>query len=91
METEFPIRDEQGEYAVLSKAAYDLYYGNIAEANEELAAYGLPYKIDEEHTSATISFIIRTMLIVVELIMHYKLCELIVITISYLISWAQSS
>ena len=38
--------DEQGEYAVLSKASYDVYYENYKLANEELAAYGLPYKID---------------------------------------------
>ena len=42
--------DEQGEYAVLSKAAYDVYYGDVDLANKELEAYGLPYKIDEEHS-----------------------------------------
>ena len=46
-----PIRDESAsEMAVLSKAAYDYYHGDHELAREELEAYGLPYKIDEEHS-----------------------------------------
>lgn len=42
--------DEQGEYAVLSKAAYDWYYGNHSLAKNELKAYGLNYQFDEDHS-----------------------------------------
>ena len=51
--------DEQGEYAVLSKAAYDLYYGDADAANRELQAFGLPYKIDEQHSDKDSVTILR--------------------------------
>ena len=42
--------NEQEEYAVLSKVAYDVYYGDVELADEELRAYGLPYRVDVEHS-----------------------------------------
>ena len=44
--------NEQEEYAVLSKAAYDWYHGDHDLAKEELEAYGLPYRFDTEHSDA---------------------------------------
>ena len=44
--------NEQEEYAVLSKAAYDWYHGEHDLAKEELQAYGLPYRFDTEHSDA---------------------------------------
>ena len=40
--------DEQAEYAVLSKAAYDFFHGGEALARSELQEYGLgDHQIDE--------------------------------------------
>ena len=50
--------DEQGEYAVLSKAAYDYFY-NHELAKEELKAYNLPYTFDEEHSDSNSVTIVR--------------------------------
>ena len=42
--------NEQEEFAVLSKAAYDWYHGDHDLAKEELEAYGLPYRLDTDHS-----------------------------------------
>ena len=40
--------DEQSEYSVLSKAAYDYFHGGEALAQNELGGYGLgTYRIDD--------------------------------------------
>ena len=40
--------DEQAEYSVLSKAAYDFFHGGEALAQSELQEYGLgDHRIDE--------------------------------------------
>ena len=46
--------DEQAEYAVLSKAAYDFFHGGEALAQLELQEYGLgDHSIDEAHLRRT--------------------------------------
>jgi len=51
--------NEQEEYAVLSKAAYDWYHGEHDLAKEELQAYGLPYRFDTEHSDANSVTIVK--------------------------------
>ena len=42
--------DEQAEYAVLSKAAYDFFHGGEALAQSELQEYGLGNHSIERHS-----------------------------------------
>ena len=51
--------NEQEEYAVLSKAAYDWYHGDHDLAKEELEAYGLPYRFDTDHSDANSVTIVK--------------------------------
>jgi hypothetical protein len=53
------MNEEASEMAVLSKSAYDVYFGNVKQANEELESYGLNYRIDEEHTDENSVTIIK--------------------------------
>ena len=46
--------------AILSKAAYDFYFGDHQLAKEELEAYGLPYRFDEEHSDTNSVTIIKS-------------------------------
>lgn len=52
--------DTPSEYAVLSKASYDFYYGHHKEARAELDAYGFEnYRIDEDHSDGNSITIVR--------------------------------
>mgnify|MGYP003133964050 CR=1 FL=1 len=53
------MQEEDFEYAVLSKAAYDWYHGDHELAKQELEAYNLPYEFDLDNSDDNSVTVVR--------------------------------